>query len=352
MTVHVGIVGLGRISSLHLQGYAALGDEAAVVAVCDVNAERANAVAREIGATAMVFDEMLASDTVDAIEILVPSPFRADLALAAIAAGKHVTVQKPLAANLEAAERVVDAARRAGVAFRVFENTINAPSWRLAEQLIADGLIGKPISIYLRWANSLLSCGWEVPAESVAWRYKGEWASQFAAPSLFDDGAHLLSPAVALFGELAEVVVLSGQQRVGERTTGFPYAIAWHHQEGGQGIVEGTLCESLEVLTEQYSSDSSITITGHSGLLWINTGEGRVAERPTVEVATRGKLHSYEVDHRWSAAWAVAQRDWVRALAGDGDYRWTGDDALKVLRGSVMVDDAVRTTLSRRTHPT
>ena len=351
MTVRIGIVGLGRISSLHLQGYAALGDEAAVVAVCDVNSERANGVAREIGATAMAFDDMLASDAVDAIEILVPSPFQADLAFAAIAAGKHLTVQKPLAANLETAERLVAAAKRAGVAFRVFENTINAPSWRLAEQLIADGLIGQPISIYLRWANSLLSCGWEVPAESVAWRY-GEWASQFAAPSLFDDGAHLLSPAVALFGELAEVVVLSGRQRVGKRATGFPYAIAWHHQEGGQGIVEGTLCESLEVLTEQYSSDSTITITGHSGLLWINTGEGRVAERPTVEVATRGKLHSYEVDHRWSAAWAVAQRDWVRALAGDGAYRWTGDDALKVLRGSVMVDDAVRTTLSRRTQPT
>ncbi len=351
MTVHIGIVGLGRISTLHLQGYAALGDEAAVVAVCDVNAERANAVAREIGATAMVFDDMLASEAVDAIEILVPSPFQADLAFAALSAGKHVTVQKPLAADMATAERLVEAARRAGVAFRVFENTINAPSWRLAEQLIADGLIGQPISIYLRWANSLLSCGWEVSAESTAWRYKGEWASQFAAPALFDDGAHLISPAVALFGELDEVVVLSGQQRIGKRATGFPYAIAWHHQDGGQAIVEGTLSESLEVLTEQYSADTSITITGQSGLLWINTGEGRVAERPTLEVATRGQLHSYEVDHRWSAAWVLAQRDWVRALAGDGTYRWSGDDALTVLRGSLMVDDAIRTTLSRRAHP-
>jgi predicted dehydrogenase len=348
MTVHIGVVGLGRISSLHLDGYAALRGDAAVVAVCDADSELARTVAHDRRATAMTFEQMIADDKIDAIEILVPSAAQPQLALAAMAAGKHVTVQKPLAGDLATGTSLVDAADSTGVKLRVFENTVNAPSWRLAEKLIAEGMIGTPLSVYLRWANSLLTCGWEVSAESWAWRHQGAWASQFAAPALFDDSAHLLSPAVALFGDVGDVVALSGEQRLGDRATGFPYALAWHHQGGGQAMVEGNLCESLEVLTEQYSADTSITITGSSGLLWINTGEGRVAERPTVEIATRGRLHAYEVDHRWSAAWALAQREWVSALDGGGDYRWTGVDALKVLRGSLLVDDAVRAAIARR----
>ncbi len=350
MSIGIGIVGLGRISGLHIDGYESLAPEARVVAVSDTNAERAAAVAGELGARAVTFEDMLVADDVDAIEILVPSFAQAPLAFAVLAAGKHLTVQKPVAGDVATAQRLVDAADAAGVQFRVFENTVNAPSWLLAEKLIADDAIGTPSSIYLRWANSLLSSGWDVPAEASAWRHRGEWASQFAAPALFDDSAHLLSPAVALFGEVREVIALSGDHRIGDRQTGFPYAIAWHHQGGGQALVEGTLSDELVVLTEQYSADTSITITGSKGLLWINTGEGRAADRPVVEVASGGTLKTYEADHRWAAAWPEAQKQWIGSMLGDIDeraYRWTGRQALSVLRGSLMVDEAVRAARAR-----
>lgn len=348
MTIRIGVVGVGRVSSLHLDGYATMPDEATVAAVCDVDTDRAAAIGRSYGAEVLTFEEMLADPAIDAVEILVPSPAQPAMAMAAIAAGKHVTVQKPMAGDIATAAAIVDSADAAGVRLRVFENTVNAPSWRLAERLIADGAIGRPLSIALRWTNSLQPCGWDVPADSWAWRHLGTWAEQFAAPALFDDSAHLLSPAIALFGEVGEVVALTGRQRIDGRETGFPYALAWHHAGGGQATVDGTLCEDLEVLTEQYSSDTSLSVTGSAGVLWINTGEGRVAARPTIEVASGGRLRTHDVDHRWSAAWAVAQHEWIAALRGEGTYRWTGHEALTVLRGSLLIDAAVRDARRRR----
>jgi predicted dehydrogenase len=189
----------------------------------------------------------------------------------------------------------------------------------------------------------MVNSGWDVPAEAWSWRRRGPWAERFAAPSLFDDSAHLVSPAVALFGDVARAVALTGNHRIDGRATGFPYAISWHHSDGGQAVVEGTLCEELTILTDQYSADTSITITGSAGILWINTGEGRAAARPTIEIAAGGRLTSVDVDHRWSAAWHVAQAEWVTALRDGTDYRWTGDDALRVLACSLLVDDAIRT---------
>jgi predicted dehydrogenase len=354
VTIEVAVIGLGRISGLHIEGYLRLPRSSLrIAAVCDANIDRAVAAARRVGdgCVARPLDDILADDRIDAVEILVPSDRQTGVALAAIEAGKHVTLQKPLAGDLATGERIVAAAERAGVHLRVFENTINSPAWRAAEALIADGEIGQPLSIYLRWANSLRQSGWEVPAESWAWRTTGPWAEQFAAPTLFDDSAHLVSPAVALFGPVERVAALSGRQMLGRRQTGFPYAIAWHHRGGGQAIVEGTLCRDLEVITNGYSADTSITITGTAGICWVNSGEGRVADRPPVEVAAGRRLRTFDVDARWEAAWPLAQRDWCQALAGGGGYRWTGRTALDVLSGSVAIDDAVRRDALTRQNP-
>lgn len=351
MSVNVAVVGLGRISGLHLTGYATLGsDTVRVVAVCDVDRTRAEVAAGQVGSgcRASTLEEILADPSIDAVEVLVPSYAQADVVFAVIAAGKHLTVQKPLAGDLPTGTRIVEAAEAAGVHLRVFENTVNHPAWRRLEAIIADGRIGTPLSIYLRWANSLKPCGWDVPSESWEWRSRGPWAEQFAAPTLFDDSAHLLSPAISLFGPVREVVALSGRQRIGSRETGFPYALAWHHVDGGQGVVEGSLCDDLVVLTDEYSADTGLTVTGSAGICWLHTGEGRVADRPTIEVAADGRLEAIHEDPSWSASWPLAQREWIEGLTWGTRYRWTGRDALNVLTGSLAVDRAVADARARR----
>ncbi len=94
----IGIVGAGNIASLNVAGY--LEDERCdVVAVCDPKEDRAEEAARAWGADRSYthLDELLADPGIDAVEILTPTFLHRDHVLAAVAAGKHVSCQKPLA---------------------------------------------------------------------------------------------------------------------------------------------------------------------------------------------------------------------------------------------------------------
>ncbi len=94
----IGIVGAGNIASLNVAGY--LEDpRCQVVAVCDPVEGRAAAAAKIWGASASYtdLDTMLSDPGIDAVEILTPTNLHYDHVLKALAAGKHVSCQKPLA---------------------------------------------------------------------------------------------------------------------------------------------------------------------------------------------------------------------------------------------------------------
>lgn len=93
----VGVIGTGGIAGLHLKAYAAH-PQVEVVAVCDINADRARAVADKWGASRAYGDpaELFADSDVDAVSICTWNNTHASLAIAAIEAGKHVLVEKPM----------------------------------------------------------------------------------------------------------------------------------------------------------------------------------------------------------------------------------------------------------------
>ena len=143
--VRIGVVGAGNIASLNVAGY--LEDERCdVVAVCDPRAPRAADAAEAWGAASWYteLDELLADPDVDAVEILTPTYLHLDHVLAAIAAGKHVSCQKPLANTVADAWAMGLAADRAGVVLRVSECFRHYPPLELAKRLIGEGAIGRP----------------------------------------------------------------------------------------------------------------------------------------------------------------------------------------------------------------
>jgi predicted dehydrogenase len=115
--VPVGVVGVGHLGSLHAEKYAAR-DDAALVSVYDSDLERAMAVAARLGCVAARSLAELLS-TCRAISVAVPVVAHEEVGLAAIAAGCHVLMEKPLAASLAAGERLVEASARAGVLLQV-----------------------------------------------------------------------------------------------------------------------------------------------------------------------------------------------------------------------------------------
>lgn len=113
----VGVVGVGHLGALHAEKYAACGD-VQLSAVFDSDAARAATVAARLGCrAASSLADLLA--TCRAVSIAVPVLAHEEVGRAAIAAGCHVLMEKPLAASLAAGERLLAASRKAGVLLQV-----------------------------------------------------------------------------------------------------------------------------------------------------------------------------------------------------------------------------------------
>ncbi len=119
-TIKAGVIGTGSISALHLSSYAA-NPEVELYSVCDQNKERAEKAGETYGACKVYTDyrELLADPEVDAVSICTWNNSHAEISIAALDAGKHVLVEKPLCMTVEEALRVQEAAERSGKLLQV-----------------------------------------------------------------------------------------------------------------------------------------------------------------------------------------------------------------------------------------
>lgn len=142
--LRVGFIGAGGIAGDHLRAYETFPDRVRVAAVCDVNEEVARKFAAEAGVEAVYTDAetMLAEAAIDAVAVCTTHNTHAQLALAAIAAGRHVLVEKPLATTLGDCRAMVDAADKAGVTLMVGQNHRYVPTYRRAHQIVREGELG------------------------------------------------------------------------------------------------------------------------------------------------------------------------------------------------------------------
>lgn len=144
--LRIGMVGCGAIAGQYLATFGRLAD-LRLVAVADLDQTRAEAVASALaGVRACAVDELLRDDDVDLVLNLTIPAAHADIALQAIAAGKHVYGEKPLAATGEQGRLVLDAATRAGVLLGCAPDTVLGTGLQTARKAIDDGLIGAPVA--------------------------------------------------------------------------------------------------------------------------------------------------------------------------------------------------------------
>src|SRR3990172_10175119 len=120
--LRIAFIGAGRIADLHAMAYAGNPD-ARIFGVCDTDAEWAARRAEAWGAERTYSDyrEALADPEVDGVEILTPHHLHEEMTVAALAAGKHVSLQKPMARTLAEADSIVRTAAASDRVFRVLE---------------------------------------------------------------------------------------------------------------------------------------------------------------------------------------------------------------------------------------
>ncbi len=145
MAIGFGLIGLGQINRAHVLAYQEARERAAVVAVCDVDAAVAAARASELGCAAYTdYRELLRDRRVAAVDITLPHNLHYEVARAALDAGKHVIVEKPLAATSQQCRELIELAERAGLTLTVAENTRFVTAYIEADRLLRRGVLGEP----------------------------------------------------------------------------------------------------------------------------------------------------------------------------------------------------------------
>ncbi len=144
--IKVGVLGAGFMGSTHARAYAAMPD-VEIVGICGKTEQRARPLADELGTSWTTdLDRLINDPTVDAIDICLPGPQHRAATEAAIAAGKHVLLEKPIALTLEDADALVALAEKTDRVFMVAHVLRFWPEYVEVQRLVTSGKFGKPVS--------------------------------------------------------------------------------------------------------------------------------------------------------------------------------------------------------------
>lgn len=139
--LRIGIVGCGEVTQImHLPSLDQLRDRYTVTALCDVSAEVLQAVGEHwrMSKRYHEYRDLLAQDDVDAVLVANPDAYHAEVTLAAIAAGKHVLVEKPMCMTLREADEISAAQERAGITVQVGYMRRYAPAFVEATRMLPE----------------------------------------------------------------------------------------------------------------------------------------------------------------------------------------------------------------------
>ena len=145
-TLNIGVVGAGRIGKLHVGNLMTRVKNASVVAVTDVVAESANALAQQYGIPKVYGDykELVNDPEIDAVFVCSSTDTHSIIAYDAVMAGKHVFCEKPIDFDLGRIQKVIAAVEQKGVKFQVGFNRRFDRNFKHVRDVVATGKIGDP----------------------------------------------------------------------------------------------------------------------------------------------------------------------------------------------------------------
>lgn len=259
----VGIVGLGHISRQYL-GTLARHPEVRIVAVADLDASRAAAVAAELPqARALTVEELLDRPDVQTVLNLTIPVAHAEIALAAIAHGKDVYGEKPLAATFGQARTIIDRAAAAGRTVGCAPDTVLGTGTQTARAAIDGGLIGRPLA-----ASAVM-----VAPGHERWHPNPDFYYTEGGGPLLDMGPYYLSALVQLLGPIRSVIGAASRLR-GERVIGsgpragerIPVEVD-SHVSGVLEHVSGVLTTITTSFDGVHTTAAPIEVHGETGTL-------------------------------------------------------------------------------------
>jgi predicted dehydrogenase len=205
--IGIGLIGTGFMGKAHALAYGAaravLGDvpQARLALLCDTPLDRAEAMAAQFGFARATDDwrALVTDPDVEIVSITTPNRLHREMALAAIAAGKHVHCEKPMALTLAEAEEMTAAAAAAGVRTVVGYNSIRNPAYQHARRLIQTGAIGRLVHVR-GWVDEDYQADPDLP-----WTWRARLA-EAGLGALGDLGCHLVAMVLGLAGPIESLI--------------------------------------------------------------------------------------------------------------------------------------------------
>jgi 1,5-anhydro-D-fructose reductase (1,5-anhydro-D-mannitol-forming) len=268
-------------------------------------------------------DDLLAEPTIDAVYISTTNEWHDPQALAAVAAGKHVLCEKPLALSLESAHRMVKAAAAAGVVLGTNHHLRNAATHRKIRELIQTGAIGRPLAARVFHAVYL-------PPHLQSWRIDRPDAGGGVILDITVHDADTLR--FALGDEVTEVTAMTANQGMGR--AGLEDAVM-----GVMRFRNGVIAQFHDAFTAPHAS-TGFEVHGTDGSLY---GRDVMTQRPmgTVSMRREGREERVPVDHE--NLYERSVRCFNAAIRGEGEPAATGADGVQSLAVAIAVREAAET---------
>lgn len=332
--VPVGIIGCGFISGIYLETCRRM-RVLEPVACADLVMGRAEVAAREHGLRACTVEELLANPRIELVINLTVPKAHAEVDLAAIAAGKSVYQEKPLAVTRADGRRVLDAARERGVLVGSAPDTFLGAGAQTCRKLIDAGAIGKPVA-----ATAFLLC-----AGHESWHPDPEFYYQVGGGPMLDMGPYYLTALVNLLGPIRRV---TGSARIS-----FPQRTITSQKKRGRKIPVETpthlaavmdfACGAVVTVVMSFDTQKHtlprIEIYGSEGTLSVPDpdrfgGPVRIGRR-------RQEWEDVELTHGYAAnSRGVGAADLAMALRGRRGHRASGELSYHVLDAILAVAEA------------
>ncbi|MGW0195200.1 Gfo/Idh/MocA family protein [Nonomuraea sp. NPDC003201] len=294
--VNVGVVGCGAISAQYFRTIDRL-PQLRLVAVADLDLDRAREAVRPYeGVDVLSVAELLADPRVDVVLNLTIPAAHAEVALQAIAAGKDVYCEKPLAATAADATRVLEAAAAAELRVGCAPDTVLGTGTQTARKAIDDGLIGRPIAA----TATMMTPGHE------RWHPNPDFYYVPGGGPLLDMGPYYITSLVTLLGPVARVIGAASRTRA-KRTI-------------GSGPRQG---EEIPVTVDTHVTGVLVHASGALSTL-VMSFDGAATKAPNIEV--HGEQGSLVVPdpNRFDGQVLISGKDGWQELAESAGYVGAG----------------------------
>lgn len=328
MKIKLACIGAGYFSRFHVEAWKRLA-EVELVAICDKDEAKANALAQEFQITKVYTDiyTLLEQEKFEVVDLITPPETHLDLCQRFAQAGKHIICQKPLAPTLSEAQKLAKIIERTGIRFMVHENFRFQPWYRKIKTLLRENLIGD--QIYNINLKMRMGDGWG----KDAYANRQPYFRQMPRLLIYETGIHYIDVFRYLIGEVDAVYAKLRTLNpviVGEDSA----LVFFEFQNGGQGLLDGNRYNESNYKDARYTFGETI-IEGNKGTIRLYN-DGRITVQPLGK--QEEEILYYHANKNFAGDCVYfTQQHFVNAFSNNSPFETNIEDYLK----NIIIQEAI-----------